>query len=120
MEDNKNKQFYGNKIHPEQRNRQFLVHFTEQFYRCHLKTQDYTMDEINKAVEDYRIRNNHELDFDDYFHAFSIEFADWCVNQKWDKTSASLGVGDNGENIAKPTKQLMEDFKEYLTKKVYN
>ena len=32
------------------------------------------------------------------------------ADKNWDKTSASLGVDDNGNNIAKTTKELLNDF----------
>lgn len=41
---------------------------------------------------------------------FAIEFAEFCINNKWDKISASLGIDDDGKNIAKNTRELMDEF----------
>lgn len=96
--------------HAAHRNKIFLINYTEYMYRVLLKKTDYPIQEIGTIVEEYA----DSKEVDDYFDKFTIKFTEWCVTQPWDKTSASLGTNEHGDNIAKSTKDLLEEFKQYL------
>ena len=98
------------------RNHHFLVTYTEYVYRVLMKRGDYSIHDISKIVNDYS-----ELkDLNIFFDQFTIDFANFCSHNHWDKTSASLGINEKGENIAKSTEKLLEDFKNYLDDKKFN
>lgn len=96
--------------HATHRNKVFLMTYTEYVYRKLIGNSNYSMQEISGIVEGYS-----KLDeLNDFFDRFTVKFADFCSEREWDKTSASLGVDNAGNNIAKSTKDLLNDFRDYI------
>lgn len=95
--------------HAEHRNKVFLFTFTENLYRELFGKSDYSMSQIESLVHKCA---GDVFEINKFFDAFTIEFAEWCVNQHWEKASASLGVDEDGNNVAKSTAELLDLFKQ--------